>query len=158
TGRRGPAPSGNLSEDELALPGWDRGAQAEKGPRSAEGALGEERGVTQPYKAPPGLQLKEVQAPMTITCHASPDAGWPTLKAFLEKIEHRLTVAMYDFTAPHIRDTVATTMKSADGFFQLILDPGLALGNGGDTHNPKKDDVSEDDIREEIEEALGDRL
>ena len=39
---------------------------------------------------------------MTITCHCSPDAGFTTLKPFLEGVKERFTVAMYDFTARHI--------------------------------------------------------
>ena len=59
-----------------------------------------------PYKPPADARLDEVQDAMTVTCHVSPDQGWPTLDAFLGETEQHLTVAMYDFTAPHIATRV----------------------------------------------------
>lgn len=41
-----------------------------------------------------------------ILCHIGPDSGWSTLQAFLAQAEARLTVAMYELTAPHIADTL----------------------------------------------------
>src|SRR6516162_9281638 len=55
-----------------------------------------------PYTPPPGASLAPVTDMMTITCHASPDAGWPTLSAFLAGTHSRLTVGIYDFTSAHI--------------------------------------------------------
>ena len=53
-------------------------------------------------------------------CHASPDAGWPTLSAFLKETKTRLTVAMYDFTAPHIMRTIEATSAR---MFHDLADP-----------------------------------
>ena len=43
---------------------------------------------------------------MKLTVCVSPEAGWSELKAFLAATEERLTVAMYQFTAPHIFEAV----------------------------------------------------
>ncbi|WLE01024.1 phospholipase D-like domain-containing protein (plasmid) [Agrobacterium leguminum] len=45
-------------------------------------------------------------------CHVGPDAGWPTLKPFLEATEKTLSVAMYDFNAEYIARTFIDTVKS----------------------------------------------
>ena len=86
-------------EYQPALPGWE--LDEERASRSLEYAS---RAASQPYVPPPGLRLDAVEGAMTVTCHASPDAGWTTLSLFLEKIRHRFTVGMFDFSAPHIRD------------------------------------------------------
>jgi len=54
------------------------------------------------YTAPAGVSLDPVTEPMALICHASPDAGWPQLKAFFGQIQSDLTVGMYDFTSAHI--------------------------------------------------------
>ena len=55
------------------------------------------------YSPPPnGIRLQPVNGRIAVTCHASPDAGWPTLKSFLQGVQQTLTVGMYDFTAAHI--------------------------------------------------------
>jgi hypothetical protein len=58
------------------------------------------------YTPPEGVSLDSVRGVFPITCHASPDAGWPSLRAFLAGIESTLTVGMYDFTSRHILDAV----------------------------------------------------
>jgi phosphatidylserine/phosphatidylglycerophosphate/cardiolipin synthase-like enzyme len=138
-----------LPEEELALPGWDSGAAPPEE---------EFRAPTRAYEPPPRADLREVRGAMTLTCHASPDAGWRTLKPFLDGTNERLTVAMYDFTAPHILEAVRADLEKGNRQLRLILDPGLALGNGGEANNPKKNDVTEDEVKEELSAALGDRL
>src|SRR5262249_21458807 len=68
------------------------------------------------------LKLTAVAGPMTLLCHASPDAGWPTLQKFLGGTKKTLTVAMYDFGAKHIFNAILTAMKGASGEFVLNLD------------------------------------
>jgi phosphatidylserine/phosphatidylglycerophosphate/cardiolipin synthase-like enzyme len=78
-----------------------------------------------PYTAPQGASLAMVTDVMTITCHASPDAGWPTLSQFLDGIRTRLTVGMYDFTSAHILQKLEQSLASAKATLQLVLDhPG----------------------------------
>jgi hypothetical protein len=100
-------------EEPLILPGSE--------PEEAE--RGVARGGAHGYRNPDGLQLKPVRAAMTVTCHCSPDAGWPTLQKFLQGTQHTLTVAMYDFTARHIFEAVKAAMDRADGELRLSLDP-----------------------------------
>jgi len=59
-----------------------------------------------PYTPPPNVPLTPVSGTFGFTCHASPDAGWPTLRTFLAATEKTLTVGMYDFTSKHILDEV----------------------------------------------------
>lgn len=54
----------------------------------------------------------EVDRP--ILCHVGPDAGWPTLKPFLEATQHTLSVAMYDFNAEYIAKTFIDTVRGRD--------------------------------------------
>jgi hypothetical protein len=140
-----------VPEDDLALPGWE-------GEAAPPGEEVEERAPTKPYIPPPGLHLAEVKDAMTITCHCSPDAGFTTLGPFLEGAEERFTVAMYDFTAPHIVAALQAGMEKATGDLELNLDPGLALSDGGSGDNPKAKDIDEDTVREDLTSALGDRF
>jgi hypothetical protein len=95
---------------------------------------------------------------MAVTCHVSPDDGWPVLEEFLAGTDKRLTVGMYDFTAPHILEAVETDLKKRRGTLSLILDPGLSLSNGGDGDgNPKAEDITEDEVRDGLSDALGDK-
>lgn len=106
------------------------------------------------YVPPDDVQLDAVNGPFKIKCHASPDAGWPTLSAFLGDTRERLTVAMYDFTAPHIMRRIESTLTSADATFSLILDPGQSLTNGDEPNNPKAGDFTEDTIRQDLKKTL----
>ena len=143
-----------ISQEYLpALPGWEFDEESET--RSWEYAS---RGASQPYIPPPGLRLDAVEGPMTVTCHAGPDAGWTTLAPFLAKLRHRLTVGMYDFSAPHILKRLREAAVAADGKLRMVLDPGLTLNRGRDPNSPKALDVTEEQIRDELQEALGDRF
>jgi hypothetical protein len=51
---------------------------------------------------PADVPLSPVTGLLNFICHASPDAGWSTLKNFLSQTWNTLTVGMYDFTAAHI--------------------------------------------------------
>jgi pimeloyl-ACP methyl ester carboxylesterase len=117
-----------------------------------------ERG-REPYHPPAGVPLNEVSDAMKVLCHVSPDQGWPTLSDFLNGTKDTLTVGMYDFTATHIVDKVKEDLKPARRNLQLVLDPGLALGNGGDDgNNPKANDVTEDEVRTDLEKTLKNRF
>jgi hypothetical protein len=50
-------------------------------------------------------------------------AGWPTLKPFIAGTQNRLTMAMYEFTAPYIVQAVATAVKQ--GSFALVLETAM---------------------------------
>jgi hypothetical protein len=101
------------------------------------------------YVPPTGAPLKAVTDDMTIICHASPDAGWPTLKDFLEGTTDTLTVGMYDFTSTHIADTVLAVLKKKRTSLSLVLD-----------HPPGKAgrEQTDDDTVDQLTSELGDRL
>jgi hypothetical protein len=110
--------------------------------RGAEGGRG--------YKEPPNLQLSAVKDAMTLLCHSSPDAGWPTLQKFLAATKKTLTVAMYDFGAKYIYNAILQVMKDADGNFVLNLDR---------KSNPHRDgEMNEDQIVQGFTKALKDRF
>ena len=99
-----------------------------------------------PYTAPAGASLKPVTGNFTMTCHASPDAGWPTLREFLKGVSSSLTVGLYDFTSKHILDEVADAL---DGNKQLTL----TLDNPA--KNPTADQTDKQ-TRHALEKKLGD--
>jgi PLD-like domain len=70
-------------------------------------------GPQQTYAPPNNIPLKAVQGKLSITCHASPDAGWPTLKQFLSKTNKRLTIGLYDFTSAHILQGIEDALTGA---------------------------------------------
>lgn len=106
------------------------------------------------YVPPEDIKLEPVNGPFKVKCHASPDAGWPTLSAFLMDTKTRLTVAMYDFTAPHIMRTIESTTAESNATFSLILDPGQSLTNGDEPNNPKSGDFTEDAVRKDLQKKL----
>jgi hypothetical protein len=70
---------------------------------------------------PPDLPL--IDEPMKATICVSPEAGWGELEAFLAGTEGRLTVAMYQFTAPHIFEAVRKAVTPPGRTFELVLHP-----------------------------------
>jgi hypothetical protein len=126
---------------------------------SLDAAIGAEELIrTSRYVPPPHLRLKEVTAAMTVLCHTSPDAGWPTLRRFFDGITQRLTLGMYDFTAPHVRKQLLSSLRNVRGDLRLILDPNIALGAPGGGENPKADDETEDKLTEQLRAGLGSRF
>jgi phosphatidylserine/phosphatidylglycerophosphate/cardiolipin synthase-like enzyme len=110
------------------------------------------------YVPPDDITLEAVRGPFKVTCHASPDAGWTTLAPFLSGMKSRLTIAMYDFTAPHIMRTLESAAASADTEVSLILDPSISLSNGDEPNNPKSGDFTEDKVRADIKKKLKGRF
>jgi PLD-like domain len=99
------------------------------------------------YQAPAGVTLDAVQDMFTITCHASPDAGWPTLKPFLEGTQSRLTVGMYDFTSAHVLDTVKQSLDNKK--LNLVLDHPAPN---------KTRDQTDEETHEALDQELGSSL
>ena len=61
---------------------------------------------------------------MGLTICVSPEAGWSELETFLGATRKRLTVAMYQFTAPHVFKAVEDAVTAA-GLPAVIAAPGL---------------------------------
>jgi hypothetical protein len=97
--------------------------------------------------------LAAVDETMTVTVCASPDAGWPVLSEFLSGTTERLTVGMYDFTAPHIVDAITEATAPGDRLLTLVLQHGEDVGEG-----TKKDDIPEEQSIEALTGTLADRF
>lgn len=96
---------------------------------------------------PPSAPLDPVTAKVTLICHTSPDAGWPTLSAFLGRVEQSLSVGMYDFTSAHILSAVENAL--AGRTMSLVLDHP--------TLNPTADQ-SDEETERNLSSELGNRL
>jgi hypothetical protein len=99
-----------------------------------------------PYRAP-APPLAAMTDMFTVVCHASPDAGWPTLSRFFARIEQKLTVGIYDFTSAHVLAGLENALAGGGGTsaLSLVLDHP--------TRNPTADQSDE-----ETEADLGARL
>ena len=95
------------------------------------------------YQEPEPSRLVPVSEEMELTICVSPEAGWGELEAFLGDTTDTLTVAMYQFTAPHIFDAVEKAMKPAGRTLELILHPV--------PEKPAKSGVKANDLDEEDE-------
>ena len=72
------------------------------------------------YDPPANLHLTAHEV-HNITCHVGPDSGWLTLKPFLEGTTTSLTVAMFEFYADHIIETVTRLGEESDATLNIIL-------------------------------------
>src|SRR5262249_54679301 len=68
-------------------------------------------------------RLALVDEEMGVTICVSPEAGWGELEGFLAGTQQRLTVAMYQFTAPHIFEAVRRAVAPAGRELKLVLHP-----------------------------------
>jgi len=75
------------------------------------------------YKQPSPPNLPLVKEPMDLAICVSPEAGWSELEAFLGETKSSLTVAMYQFTAPHIFAAIEKAVTPGTRKFELILHP-----------------------------------
>lgn len=100
------------------------------------------------YVPPTNVQLDEITDEMSLICHVSPEQGWIQLEKFFTAVSGDLTVGMYDFSAPQIRDALVGIAKK-DIPFHMCYDgkPPAGVGSAGS----KKDDLSEDAIIAEIQ-------
>jgi hypothetical protein len=76
------------------------------------------------YSAPsPAPSLAAVTGNMTITRHASPDAGWLELQQFLGKVQQSLTVGLYDFTSAHVLKAFLSGMRGRQELTMVLDHP-----------------------------------
>ena len=73
-----------------------------------------------PYAPPAGVALSPVTGTVTVQAAASPDAGWPVLKAFLASVRQIVTIGLYDFTSAHV--LAWFTQQLAGKTVNLVLD------------------------------------
>lgn len=105
------------------------------------------------YSPPENVTLEPVEEEMKVICHLCPDAGWPTLRDFLAETKKRLTIGMYDFTAPHIVEGVLSATDKQSRKLSMVLQEKESLGGG-----TKKFDIPEAQTIEKYSDALGDRF
>jgi phosphatidylserine/phosphatidylglycerophosphate/cardiolipin synthase-like enzyme len=94
------------------------------------------------------VALTPISGQIPITCHASPDAGWPVLSKFLAEVERTLTVGLYDFTSRHILDTATQSLQNKEAF-KLVLDHPAK--------NPTADQTDPETVST-LSDALGDEF
>jgi PLD-like domain len=105
------------------------------------------------YSAPAGFPLDPIEAPMAITCHVSPDAGWLQLKAFFSKIHSKLVAGMYDFTSAHILQDLQSALRSSNASFTLTLDDPPAENATADQSDPDTVSSLRDSLGSNFQEA-----
>jgi V8-like Glu-specific endopeptidase len=111
------------------------------------------------YVPPSDPGLKRVKAKMRVTAHVSPDAGWAKLGPFLTGTGKSLTVAMYDFGAPHILKAIESLKpKKQVTDVTLAIQPGQSLGTGTSGVNPKAHDLKDADVVAKLTQTLGKRF
>jgi hypothetical protein len=103
------------------------------------------------YQKPSDFALEEVAGDMRVICNVSPDAGWPTLRDFLEGTKKRLTIGMYDFTAPHVIEGVLDAVDDTPRRLALVMQMGEALQG-------KPDDIPEKETIKKYKKELKDRF
>jgi hypothetical protein len=99
---------------------------------------------------PPNLPL--VREPMELTICVSPEAGWTELESFLGETASTLTVAMYQFTAPHIFTAIEKAVTPTQRKFELILHPvpEKPAKNGVKAHDLNEQDQVIDPLETEM--------
>lgn len=102
-----------------------------------------------PYTPAPNASLNRVSEAMALTLNVSPDAGWVTLKEFFGKVQNKLTVGMYDFTAKHIVDELLAKLQGAGAPLTLTLDHPAP--------NPTRDQTDEE-TRADLQQLLGNKF
>src|SRR5215469_9114045 len=103
---------------QLISPQVDKAVARVRPRRPGEAAIAVAKGPT--YEKLPPDTFKAITDSFKLTCFASPDAGWPTLKPFLAGVKAKLTIGMFEFTAPHIVEAVSMQMKAKT--LNLVLD------------------------------------
>jgi hypothetical protein len=99
------------------------------------------------YSGPDGVALEPIEAKAIVHLSVSPDAGWPTLKAFLADTSESLSVGLYDFTSGHVLAAVKESL--AGKRLALVLDHPAK--------NPTADQTDAETVAE-LTHTLGNRF
>jgi len=86
--------------------------------------------------------------PITLILHASPDAGWVELSAFLAGVQQDLVVGMYDFTSAHILTAVTNALAGGKSLTLTLDHPAK---------NPTADQTDEQ-TQSALTKALADKF
>lgn len=104
------------------------------------------------YRPRPDLTPKRLERRMKFTVRPGPDAGSGMLLEFLTQTRSKLTVGMYEFTAPHLVTGMLGAM-SRSRRLNMVLQRGESIG--GDA---KRDDIKDEVTVERLEAALSSRF
>ena len=108
------------------------------------------------YEPPDPPNLPLIEEPMELTICVSPEAGWSELEDFIGGTQQSLTVAMYQFTAPHIFDAVNAAVSPEGRAFELVLHP---IPEPPPSSGVKGSDLDENtSVIEPLEHTLRDRF
>jgi len=72
------------------------------------------------YREPHNLSLERVNERMQAIFHASPDSGFPNLKAFLGRVKKHLTATMYEWEPNHVSDAIEQAVKPAGRSLRMV--------------------------------------
>ncbi|BCA58144.1 phospholipase D-like domain-containing protein [Sphingomonas sp. HMP6] len=72
------------------------------------------------YREPPNLSLDRVQTRMKAIFHVSPDSGFPNLKAFIGRVERKLTATMYEWEPNHISDAIVAAIDDDTKTLKMV--------------------------------------
>ena len=92
------------------------------------------------YVPPVGVDLGAFTADMTLTLHISPEQGWAQLEPFLAGAAARLTVGMYELTAPHI-DKALSALPNPEGLTLTLDSPAEPPGKREQTVEKSEQDL-----------------
>lgn len=140
------APSARLLIDQLA--GWTPSAPMDDAMAEAV------RPIT--YRPPPGALLGPVTGAMAITCHVAPDAGWRVLRGFLREARQRISLGIYDFTAPHIYRYVRQVLRDRPVTWRQTVGPHEHLTSS--SNGTKADDKTEASVIRGLSRVAGPRF
>jgi PLD-like domain len=103
----------------------------------------------------PKFKLEPINDDMTLTLHVSPEAGWRELSKFFDGDDYdRITIGMYNFTAPHIIEAIQNAIEPHNRQMTLTLDRKSDDIGGG----TKKDDWPEEKVMQTLKHDAGDRF
>jgi V8-like Glu-specific endopeptidase len=105
------------------------------------------------YVNPPGLSLDKISESMRVIAHVSPERGWENLQSFLKTCRNTLTIAMYDFGAPHIVKEIKALNSGNFDALTVVMQPGSDVGSG-----TKKDDLEDEEAVMEFSREFGDKF
>lgn len=91
-----------------------------------EDPFAEARAKPGQYREPPNLKLARVNSRMQAIFHVSPDSGFPNLKAFIGRVQTKLTATMYEWEPNHISDAIATVIGTGKSLKMVTQQKGTA--------------------------------
>lgn len=73
------------------------------------------------YCPPSDVSLERVKERMKACFHASPDAGFENLKAFLGRVTDHMTATMYEWEADHITQEIVSAISPGDRRLKMVV-------------------------------------